>query len=110
MNNIESSLDSDSNNEVYYINKSNRNNIVNNNRISDSENRNINIYDRENNSIVTNNRSIGENHVDLSNFLNNECVNIYVTWYRLFNFFFSGRDANIIDLNYKKEWDVLFKN
>jgi len=35
----------------------------------------------KNNSIVTNNvvnRSIGENHVNISNFLNNEHVNIYV--------------------------------
>jgi len=44
------------------------------------------------------------------NFLNNECVNIYVMWYRLFNFLLGGRDVDIIDLNYKKEWDILFKN
>ena len=31
-------------------------------------------------------------------------------WYRLFNFLLGGRDVDIIDLNYKKEWDVLFKN
>ena len=30
------------------------------------------------------NSSNDENHVNLSNFLNNECVNIYVMWYRLF--------------------------
>jgi len=61
--------------------------MVNNSSISDRENRNINISDSENNSIVTNNvvnRSVGENHVNISHFLNNECVNIYVTWYRLF--------------------------
>ena len=40
MNNIELSSDSDSNNEVYNINKiNNRNDIVNNSRNSDSENR-----------------------------------------------------------------------
>jgi len=56
-------------------------------RISDRENRNSNISGSVNNSIVTNNivnRSIGENRANLSNFLNNECVNIYVTWYRLY--------------------------
>jgi len=47
--------------------------------------------------------SIGENRGNLSNFLNNECVNIYVTWYRFYNFLLGGRDADIIDLNYKKE-------
>ena len=56
------------------------------------------------------NSSIGENRDNLSNFLNNECVNIYVTWYRLYNFLLGGRDADIIDLNYKKEWHILFKN
>jgi len=55
--------------------------------------------------------SISENRVNISNFLNNECVkNIYVTWYRLYNFLLGGRDAEIIDLNYKKDWDVLLKN
>ena len=54
--------------------------------------------------------SINENRVNLSNFLNNECVNIYVTWYRLYNFLLEGRDAIIIYLNYKKEWDILFKS
>ena len=49
------------------------------------------------------NSSIGENSVNLSNFLNYECVNIYVMWYRLYNFFLGGRDADTIDLNYKKE-------
>ena len=56
-------------------------------RISDRENRNSNISGSVNNSIVTNNivnRSIGENRANLSNFLNNESVNIYVTWYRLY--------------------------
>jgi len=28
----------------------------------------------------------------------------------LYNFLLGGRDADIIDLNYKKEWNVLFKN
>ena len=56
------------------------------------------------------NSSIGENRGNLSNFLNNECVNIYVTCYRLYNFLHGGRDTDIIDLNYKKEWNILFKN
>jgi len=44
MNNIESSTDSDSSNELYNINNNNsRNNIINNRKISDSENRNINL-------------------------------------------------------------------
>jgi len=62
-------------------------------------------------TITTNNvvnSSIVENCVNLRYFLNNECVNIYATWYRLYNFLLGGRDADIIDLNYK--WDVLFKN
>ena len=83
-------------------------NIVNNSKISDSKNRNINISDIENNSMVTNNvvnSSIGENRVNFRYFLNNECINIYVTWYRLYNFLFDGGDADIIDLNYKKEWE-----
>jgi hypothetical protein len=56
MSNVESSTDSNSINEVYniYINN-NKNNIVNNGRISESENRNINISDSENNSIATTN-------------------------------------------------------
>ena len=33
-----------------------------------------------------------------------------MTWYRLYNFLLGGRDADIIDINYKKEWDILFKN
>ena len=37
MNNVESSTDSDSSNEVYNINNNNRNNIVNNSRISDKD-------------------------------------------------------------------------
>ena len=56
------------------------------------------------------NSSIGENRDNLSNFLNNECVNINVTWYRLYKFLLGGKDSDIIDLNYKKEWDILFKN
>ena len=56
------------------------------------------------------NSSIGENRSNLNNFLNNECVNIYVTWYRLNNFLLVGRDADIIDLNYKKEWNILSNN
>jgi len=115
MNNIKLSSNSDSSNEVYNINNiSNRNNMVNNSGNSDSENRIINISDNENYNIVTSNlvnSSIGENRGNLSNFLNNECVNIYVTWYRLYNFLLGGRDADIIDLNYKKEWNnILFKN
>jgi len=78
-----------------------------------SKKRNINISNSENNSIVTNNivnRSIGENSIHINSFLNNEDVNIYVTRYRLYSFLFGGRVAYIIDLNYKKEYDVLFKN
>jgi len=104
MNDIELSSDSDSRNEVYNINNiNNKNNMVNNSRNSDSENRNINVDDSENYNIVTTNLvncSIGENCGNLSNFLNNECVNIYVTWYQLYNFLLGGRDADIIDLNY----------
>jgi hypothetical protein len=46
------------------------------------------------------NKSIGENGINISNFLNNEYGNIYiyVTWYRLYIFLLGGRDANIIDL------------
>jgi len=39
-----------------------------------------------NNYIITNNvvnRSNIDTHVNVSNFLNNEFINIYVTWYRL---------------------------
>jgi len=53
------------------------------------------------------NRSTGENHVNFINFLDNECVNIYVMWYQLYNFLLGGRDAYIIGLNYKKEWNIL---
>ena len=109
MNNIESSTNSYNSNEVYNINNNKRNNIFNNRRISDSENININISDNENDSVVTINvvnSSIGKNRVDLSNFLNNEYVNIYMTWCRLYNFLLGGRVADIIDLNYKKEWDI----
>jgi len=80
MNNIELSSDSNCSNKVYNINNiNNRNNIVNNSRNSDSENRNTNISDSENYNIFTSNlvnSSIGENCGNLSNFLNNECVNI----------------------------------
>ena len=65
------------------------------------------------NSIVTTNvgnSSFGENRINLSKFLNNDCVNIYVTWYRLYIFLLGGRVTDIINLNYKKEWDILFKN
>ena len=93
--------------KVYNINNNNiRNNIVNSSRNSDSENRNINISDSENYNIVTSNlvnSLIGENCGNLSNFL-------YVTWHRLYNFLLGGREADIIDLNYKKEWNILFKN
>jgi len=30
--------------------------------------------------------------------------------YQLYNFLLNGRDADIIDLDFKKEWDVLFNN
>ena len=80
MNNIESNIDSDRSNKVYNINNNiNRNNYVNNSKINDRENRNINISDSEYNSIVTKNvvnKSIGENRVNISNFLNNECENM----------------------------------
>jgi len=59
MNNIESSIDSESSNEVYNINNNNYNNsnnaVNNNNNNIDSENRNYNFSQCENNSIVTNN-------------------------------------------------------
>ena len=85
--------------------------LLRNSRFSDNENRNVNINDSENNNIITNNvmnSSIGENRVNLSNFLNNESVNIYVMWYILYNFLIDGRDADIIDLNYKKEYYGMF--
>jgi len=47
-----------------------------------------------------------ENSVNISNFLNNECVNIYVTWHWLYNFILGWKDADVIDLNYKKECNV----
>jgi len=95
MNNVESSTDSDRSNEVYNINNFNkRNNIVNNSSISDSENRNINITNskkkkkkkKKKNNIVTNyvvNKSNDDNNnsVNISNFMNDECINIYVTRY-----------------------------
>jgi len=31
-----------------------------------------------------------------------------MTWCRLYNFLLGGRVADIIDLNYKKEWDIMF--
>jgi len=81
----------------YIINiNSNRNNIVNNSNSIDSENNSIDI-----NNVV--NKSIGENRV-------NKCVNIYVMWYRLYNFLLGGNDAKTINLYYKKEWDILFNN
>jgi len=33
-----------------------------------------------------------------------------MTWYGLYNFLLGGRDADIIDLNYMKEWVILLKN
>ena len=40
------------------------------------------------------NRSIDDHHVNISNFLNNECM----TWYQIYiTSFFGGRDADIID-------------
>jgi len=42
------------------------------------------------------------------NFLNSECVNIYVTWYRLYNFLLGGRDADIIDFDYKMGMSSFF--
>ena len=89
INNIESGTDSsnsmnsdnNSNSNSDGI-SSNNNSIVRENRNSIiSENRNSNISDSENNSIVTNNivnNINGDNRVDISNFLNNECVNINV--------------------------------
>ena len=58
------------------------------------------------NSIVTTNvgnSSFGENRINLSKFLNNDCVNIYM-WHGTdyITSFFVGRDASIIYLNYKK--------
>ena len=83
---MESSRDSDSSNEVYNIN--------NNSNSIESKNRDFNISDSDNNS------------VNFSNFLNNECVNIYVTWHWLYNFILGWKDADVIDLNYKKECNV----
>ena len=104
MNNVESISDIDSSNERDNINNnSNRNNIINNSNISDSENININIRNSEYNSIATNNvvnSSIYESRVNISSFLNNKCVNIYVMWYPLYNFLLNGRgDADIIKRN-----------
>ena len=49
--------------------------------------------------------------LSLSNFLNNECINIFMIWYVLYNFLLGGgRDVDIIDIIYKKERDILFKN
>ncbi|KAG4108544.1 hypothetical protein H8356DRAFT_1365503 [Neocallimastix lanati (nom. inval.)] len=119
MNNIELSTDSDSSNEAYNINNNhNGNSVVNdsnsidcenrNNIISESENINININDSKNNGIVINNvvnRSTDENRLNISNYLNNECINVYMKWYRLYNFL-----ADIIYLDYNKEWDVITKS
>jgi len=55
--------------------------VINNSNSIDSKNRNINISNYENNSTVTNdvvNRRNGDNPVNISNFMKNECVNIYV--------------------------------
>ena len=49
------------------------------------------LVDSESNTIVTINvvnSLIGENCVNINNFLNNECVNMHVTWYGLYNFLF----------------------
>jgi len=78
INNVESNSDSDNSNEIYNYNNSNS--VVNNSNSIDSANRNINISDSENNNIVINNvvnRSTNDNRINISNFLNNECVNIY---------------------------------
>jgi len=78
----------------------------------DSENRNINISDSENYNIVTTtnlvNSSIGKNRGNLSNFLNNEYVNIYVTWYRLYNFFLALASLRWNSLNFIDDLYVLF--
>jgi len=68
-------------------------------------------YITSNNNIITNNivnRSNDDNRINISNFLNNECINIYVAWYRWYKFLLDGRDADIIDLNYKKEYYGMF--
>jgi len=55
------------------------------------------------------NWSIDKNCVNISNFfLNNECVNIYVAWYQLYNFLRGEGDVDIIDLDYTKELEILF--
>jgi len=96
MNNVESSIASNSSKEEYNVNNNNdRNSVVNNNNSIDSENRNINISDTINNKFFTNsivNRTIGENRVNIINFLSNECVNIYVSWYRLCNILLGVRE------------------
>jgi len=59
-----------------------RNNIINNSNSFNSKTRNINITDSENRSIVTINavnKLIYENNVNISNFLNNKHVNVYMT-------------------------------
>ena len=64
-------------------------------------------------SFITNNvvnRLNGDNRVNTSNFLNNKCVNIYVTRYRLYNFLLGRRFESIINFEYKKEWDLLFNS
>jgi len=32
-----------------------------------------------------------------------------MTLYQVYNFLLGRRDADIVDLNYKKDWDILFK-
>ena len=44
-------------------------------------------------------KSNSENRINTSNFLNNECVNIYMSWYRLYYFLLGGKDTYIIDLD-----------
>jgi len=50
------------------------------------------------------NSSIGENRINISNFLNNQCLNLYVTVVQIkIASFLVERDADIINLNYKKK-------
>jgi len=106
MNKLKSNTDSVSTKDEFNNdNNDNSNSVVSNGNSIIDENRNIYFNDSENSSIVTNNvvnRSVNENRVNISNFLNNDCISIYVTWYQLYNFLLDGRDAEIINLNYKK--------
>jgi len=45
------------------------------------------------------------NRINTRKFLNNECTNLCMTWYQLYNFLLGGRDVNIMGLDYKKEWE-----